>query len=660
MNVTLPNGVTIKGVPENATKDQIRAKAISAGLAKEEDFQVPQERSMGQELLRTAGRGARYVAEGITGIPSLITQPIVDIANMTTDALGMERQFQPSQSQAVSDFLTNLGLPTDDNAADRVTGDVVRALSGGGSVLGTVQRLQGPIAKILSSAPGMQAVSETSAATAAGVARENDVGPLGQLAAGLFAGIAAPTAIQAGKSIGGQLADNAVDTIGQLFGKRTAGLVDEFAGTGINSASAKRLRSAQRLGERLTPAEALDDPILAAKQGASGTSEDGARQLVDFGKTRTEGQVERIGKLLDDISPDESTAAGAIRESAKKIIRDQQDALSKQAGPLYKIAHKTKLSAKTVKNLKSDPVLSAAAARVQKNPLYKKALDGAGPNDLKFWDIVKGEVDDQIETAVKSGGRNSSRLLTDSKRTLTSLLDEASPEYSAARAIYGEGAKPLQQLREGVVGRIADLEDSQLKNVSKILFDANQTDPSVLGQVRKQFIKENPDAWKRVIRNEIERRLDAVKADRTGSTFYNTILAKDRDFRMFLNASRGMPEVQKTLIDMRRVWGNLINPESVKGAAGKAKSSLDVPRSSAEAIATYVKNKLGGKADQAAVELITDPRWADEVRRVSSIKSQARRDEALLEAIVRVARASGVGATIESSVNLETSEVGEQ
>ena len=43
MDVTLPNGVTIRGVPDNATKDQIRAKAISSGLAQESDFGVVSE-----------------------------------------------------------------------------------------------------------------------------------------------------------------------------------------------------------------------------------------------------------------------------------------------------------------------------------------------------------------------------------------------------------------------------------------------------------------------------------------------------------------------------------------------------------------------------------------------------------------------------------------
>ncbi len=38
MDVTLPNGVVIRGVPDNVTKEQIKQRAIAAGLAKEEDF----------------------------------------------------------------------------------------------------------------------------------------------------------------------------------------------------------------------------------------------------------------------------------------------------------------------------------------------------------------------------------------------------------------------------------------------------------------------------------------------------------------------------------------------------------------------------------------------------------------------------------------------
>lgn len=38
MNVTLPNGKVISGVPDGTTKEQVKAKAIAAGLATAEDF----------------------------------------------------------------------------------------------------------------------------------------------------------------------------------------------------------------------------------------------------------------------------------------------------------------------------------------------------------------------------------------------------------------------------------------------------------------------------------------------------------------------------------------------------------------------------------------------------------------------------------------------
>lgn len=38
MNVTLPNGVVIRGVPDGTTKEQVKAKAIASGLATEADF----------------------------------------------------------------------------------------------------------------------------------------------------------------------------------------------------------------------------------------------------------------------------------------------------------------------------------------------------------------------------------------------------------------------------------------------------------------------------------------------------------------------------------------------------------------------------------------------------------------------------------------------
>lgn len=646
-------GVGRVAFPESMSNEEI-AQAIQRDILKQPPKEKP--RSFGKELGRQAGLAGRQIIQGLNMVPGMLVDaaattarhnipinPTLDILNRSLKSVGVDisEGIDPRGTRAVlSEQLTRAGFPEPENAQERIVGDINEALVGGGSVTGVAQRVPGAVAQTIAAAPRLAAASEFMGAGAASGAREAGLPAWAQLGAGLLGGLTAPAAALAGPGLR-RAVSGAGDVIQQFRGKRTDGMVEEFAGTELPRDAQRRLRSAERIGEPITPAEALGDPILAARQGALGTSDEGARQMVNFGNQRAAKQEQNIDRLLDSLSSGRSAAAD-VRTTAKRIVKEQQDALSAQAAPLYEEAYKVRLPKEARARLEADPVLVAAAKRIERDPVFQKALGDADRDSLKFWDFVKREVDDQGQQFRQAGARQKGGLVTDSTGVLKNVLDDLSPDYVAARAIYGEGAKPLQAIREGAVGRIAALSDDKLKNVSKILFDPRETDPKVLNQLRKQFLKEDPDAWKGIMRNEIERRLDATKGGKTGSNFYNTILAKDRDFRLFLNASRGMPEVQRTLMDMRRVWKDLINTESVKGAAGKAKSSLDVPRSSLEAAGNLIKNFAGGQADQAAVKLITDPKWSDELARIAKIKNQAAREKALINAIDQVSRSEAI------------------
>ena len=66
MDVRLPNGVVISGVPEGTSKDAIIAKAVKSGLAKPEDFFSGTEgMSGGEKLLAGAGKGMSANQVGI-------------------------------------------------------------------------------------------------------------------------------------------------------------------------------------------------------------------------------------------------------------------------------------------------------------------------------------------------------------------------------------------------------------------------------------------------------------------------------------------------------------------------------------------------------------------------------------------------------------------
>lgn len=76
MNVTLPNGKVIKGVPEGTTKQQIMQKAIASGIATEADFGMPAQpadtpteqppMNAAQGFVAGAERGVKQTLGGIT------------------------------------------------------------------------------------------------------------------------------------------------------------------------------------------------------------------------------------------------------------------------------------------------------------------------------------------------------------------------------------------------------------------------------------------------------------------------------------------------------------------------------------------------------------------------------------------------------------------
>ena len=66
MDVRLPNGQTIKGIPDGTPKDVIMQKAISAGIATEKDFiqdSINTEELTSQQVMQPASPRARRAQE---------------------------------------------------------------------------------------------------------------------------------------------------------------------------------------------------------------------------------------------------------------------------------------------------------------------------------------------------------------------------------------------------------------------------------------------------------------------------------------------------------------------------------------------------------------------------------------------------------------------
>lgn len=209
---------------------------------------VERKRGLGEDLVRQLGLTVRAGAQGVTALP-----------NMIGDAFGL------NSTKAVSDLLTNIGLPNPENSTERVSQDVAGALAGTGGLARIAQfanpagigqaaitQLAAPstgpvgqsVARSLSENLGTQATAAAAASGASGTTRELGGGPGSQLMAGLAAGVGVPLAAQTvlnaprnaiARSIlkseekefakeGGRLAvDTGIDlTLGQRTGNRLA------------------------------------------------------------------------------------------------------------------------------------------------------------------------------------------------------------------------------------------------------------------------------------------------------------------------------------------------------------------------------------------------------------------------------------------------------
>lgn len=182
------------------------------------------ERTTSEKVKREVlGLGTRNVVEGAADVIGIVTDPVVNFVNWlgekgpTTQSLitgQPERRWPVQQTtrEAWSNWLTGAGVPEPENARERVSGDVGRALTGTALTLGLGGGLgagrtaaQSPTvrsrtADLLTAQPVQQAIAAAGGSAAAGAARESGAGPGMQLLAGLGGGLAPSAAAATGSA----------------------------------------------------------------------------------------------------------------------------------------------------------------------------------------------------------------------------------------------------------------------------------------------------------------------------------------------------------------------------------------------------------------------------------------------------------------------------
>ncbi len=251
-------------------------------------------------------------------------------------------------------------------------------------------------------------------------------------------------------------------------------------------------------------------------------------------------------------------------ESEKKAIGNlfdtvyDKEKLDPQVAALYKAAHEKSVPQEFVDSLKDNAIYSAAVKNMKNKPAFEEKLKDVPENSIGYLDHVKQSLDDMIESAPKK----EARILKDTRSQLVNKMDEIAPEYKQARSLAERG----------------------------------------------------------IARTKLEEALN--KKDTRGTNFFNKVLKSDKVFNKTRFSLRNVPEAQQKLDDMRKVFGDLINPPTVRTAAGLANTGMRQSRNTKIEFANAIKEKLsGGKYDKAAIELITNPKWAEELHKAAEAGS---------------------------------------
>jgi len=356
------------------TIEQKRALALAAARARmaesdvteqnvTEQDETPQKRGFGAELSRQLGLTGRAAIEGVLGLPDVLASPIRVAGNAIKPGL-----FPKTGGQTVADMV---GLPRPENGTERFANIVGGGIAGAGGTAKAADVLATKVAPAAQSAmqwlaanPKIQMQSAIGAGAGQHVARENNVGPYGEIAAALAGGIAAPASLR-GLRLAAEPVMDIGATIGASFGNKR----------GINRLSTDAIE--RGLGESIGPTRSamygVDELVPGAKPTvAEAIAQANTKTPEQFGGWAVRLQKDLSGaRGVEDVLP-------SVAKQQKAAIRAENMAIRAELWPKGEAALKAANASGGVPAASLDSAIEAMA-QVPANTgssMISKALAG--------------------------------------------------------------------------------------------------------------------------------------------------------------------------------------------------------------------------------------------------------------------------------------------
>lgn len=393
------------------------------------------------EAGRQVGLTARGAATGVAGLPMMAGDALNQLINSIAGTN------LPPASESLQNLMTRAGLPEPRTGTERVAQDVVAGMTGVGTApmiargLGRAgQQMIEPLTRQL----GTQTIASGTAAGASGGVREGGGGTAGQMAAGLTAGMLAPSAsgiIGAGRGTARALTQPFTR---QGQERMVGGLLNEQA----NDPS-----QAIRLMERSEPQIASSQPTMAA------TSQDYG--LASFERTASqlpEGAGQYAQRLAQNNQARnlllEKYTADKVLENAvakRKLVADEMiDRAFKDATPV-----KPSAAVQKIDNILESDVGARGLVEEQLNAFksrIQKQLNESGfARPARLYEVRK-DINDIIEGNMTGSKAENTRnvasaQLIEVRDELDKIIELGAPKYQEYLRLYRTMSRPIDQVK---------------------------------------------------------------------------------------------------------------------------------------------------------------------------------------------------------------------
>jgi hypothetical protein len=254
----------------------------------------------------------------------------------------------------------------------------------------------------------------------------------------------------------------------------------------------------KELGIDLFGPQRTQDPYLLRAQELIGELPQSGVIAYDSLRRQNEQASSAVINLLGRLGTDEAAGYAGARVSklAEGIISNAQLGRTQATHPIFLKAFDDAKGTENpfipdlskVKNIADDILIDAPETGKIASSVGKIANqlgladENADPKSLKALHLVKIEIDEMLEAqGDESVGKIIGAVLGDMKSALLDTM-QAYPGYKQGMDLFRQMSPAINRLEEGKIGQLANLDPQQYKNVSKILFDAAETNPEVTKQ----------------------------------------------------------------------------------------------------------------------------------------------------------------------------------